>query len=222
MSSFKFAKLTGGECVFDQVPSPGVFRLQEGSFWNDITQKNLLARINGITSAHNLTIGVNTTPITATNPSSAADLMELVLPTGYWNFAGRTIYLFASGVYTTAGGQTPTITIAVNVGSLGALSFVSSATTAAVTTKPWNLEGFLSVVTAGSSGTLEAHGICNFELGGGAAGSVAVSSFNDTNSAVSSALDLTAAQDLECNVIMSSSNAGNSVVQRQMIVQLYN
>lgn len=227
MSSFRFARLTGGQCVFDQVPNPAItgslggLTIAEGTFWNDVTQKNLLARVNGITGSHVQGINVNTTPITATNPSSAAALMTFALPAGYLSVTGKTLRLWAAGAYTTASGQTPTLTFTVLIGGITPLTFVSTATTASVT-KTWNVEALITTVTAGTSGTVEAHGLLNIELGGGAAGSVAESSFNDTVTAVSSTQDLTIANTLQLQVLASSSNAGNSVVQRQFVVEVLN
>lgn len=222
MSTVRFEKVFGGQCAFEQVPSPGKFQLREGSFWNDATQKNLLNQLNGQAGSLISSIAVNTSPVTATNPSTAANLMSLALPAGYTSVAGKTLYVWGAGAYTTAGGQTPTLNIAINIGALSnVVTWTSTATTASVT-KTWNFEAFITTVTAGSSGTYEAHGILDVELGGGAAGSVATSAFNDAITAVSGTLDMTAANTLQVQTTLSSSNASNSVVQRQLYIQVIN
>jgi hypothetical protein len=221
MSSFRFNDTASGQALFEQVPSPGVFKLKEGHFWNDVTQKNILTQLNGQAGSLVQAINVNNTPVTATNPSSAADLMTLALPAGYTSITGKTLYVWGSGSYTTAGGQTPTFTLVLKIGTLSLLTLVTAATTASVT-KTWNIEGFITTVTAGAAGTYEAHGLLGIELGGGAAGSVAATGINDAIVAVSSTLDLTAAQTLKLTGLFSSSNAGNNIVQRQMVVQVLN
>jgi len=221
MSTVRFEKGALGQALFEPVPSPGAFQLREGHFWNDAIQKNILTQING--QAGSLVQGINTniTPVTATNPSAAADLMTMTLPAGYANILGKNLYVWGAGSYTTTGGQTPTFRLRVLLGGVVVLSFTSTATTASVT-KTWNIEGFITTSATGATGTVEAHGLFNIELGGGAAGSVAESSFNDAVVAASSAIDLTAADVLKMDCLFSSSNASNSISQRQLIVQVVN
>lgn len=221
MSSFRFNDTFSGQACFEQVPSPGTFKLREGHFWNDVTQKNILTQINGQAGSLVQGVKVNASPVTATNPSVAADLMTFAMPAGFTNVAGKTLLVTACGTYTTAGGQTPTITLTLLVGGITPLTFVTAATTASVT-KNWKLEAYLTTVTASSVGTFEAHGSFTFELGAGAAGSVATTEILDLNAAVSSTVDLTAAQTLKLQGLMSSSNAGNSIIQRQFIVEVLN
>lgn len=167
---------------------------------------------------------VNVTPVTATNPSSAANLMAYgALPAKAFNVVGKTLYLWGAGTYTTASAQTPTfnLTVVETNSAVTLLTFTSTATTASVT-KTWNFEAFLTVQAAGATGKFESHGIFDVELGAGAAGSVAETSFNDANSAVSSSVDLTAALTFQVQCLFSSSNAGNSIVQRQLVVEVLN
>lgn len=220
-STFRFEKSTIGQARFEQVPSPGVFQLAEGHVWNDVSQKNILTQINGQAGSVVQGINVNITPVTATNPNSAADLMTLTLPAGYANVLGKTLYVWGAGNYTTAGGQTPTFRLRILLGGVVVLSFTSTATTASVT-KTWNVEGFINTSATGATGTVEAHGLFNVELGAGAAGSVAESTFNDAVVAASSAIDLTAANILKADCLFSTGNASNSIVQRQLIVQVLN
>ena len=163
----------------------------------------------------------NITPVTATNPSAQADLMTFTFPTGALNSLNRTIYFWGAGAYTTASGQTPTFRLRASLGGVTILDFTSGATTASVT-KTWNAEGYIVVSATGATGTVEAHGIFNVELGAGAAGSVAETSYNDAVVAASSSIDLTASNILKLTALFSSSNAGNSITQRQFIAELGN
>jgi len=222
MSTVRFEKVFGGQCAFEQVPTPSAFQLQEGHFWNDVTQKNILARLNGATGSLVQGININVTPVTQADPNTTAkNLMSIALPAGYQNVAGKTLRVWGEGTYVTAGGQSPTVTIALTLGGVTPVTWTSTATTASMT-KTWHFEAYITTVTAGATGTLEAHGALDIELGGTGAGAVAVSKFNDAVIAVSSTLDLTAANTLQVTGLMSSANAGNSLVQRQMVVEVLN
>lgn len=218
MSLFRGENPTLGRFRLDQVGAPQI--VTEGDIWNDATLKSMQAKINGLQGALSLTAATNVTPVTATNPNPVANLMSYAVPAGALNASGKGLYIFGSGLYTTAAAQTPTIAIAVKLGSVTLLTFTSTATTASQTNFPWNFEAFLVVNATGATGTLECHGSMNILLGASATG--AISGFNDVTTAVSSTLDLTAAQTLQVTALMSSSNAGNSVAQRSLVVQTLN
>lgn len=224
MSLFADERPVVSQITYDPTVLPtgsGTTGVPDGTVWYDATQKALKSQMNGNIIAPVSSIVVNNTPVTATNPSAAANLMTATIPASSLNVVGKTLSIWAAGAYTTAGGQTPTFTLTVLLGGITPLTFTSTATTASVT-KIWNLDAVLSVVSTGATATLECHGIFSVELGAGAAGSVAETSFNDTVIAVSSTVDLTASQTLKLQGLFSSSNAGNSIVQRQFIVELEN
>jgi len=220
-STWRFESGTFGQAKFEQVAAPGPFKLSEGHFWNDAALKQLQAYVNGVQGAVPLGLNTNVTAVTATNPNPGPTALMTFDPksAGYQNILNRTIYFWGAGTYTTAAAQTPTIKIDVLVGSQIVLTWTSSATTASVT-KGWNCEGYITTGVIGATGQTESHGIMDIELGAGAAGSVAVTAFNDANAALTTAQDLTIDNVIKFQVTMNSSNAGNSVQQRQLIVQV--
>ena len=221
MSLFKYERPSVGKVNFQPVATPAGPDLQDGDFWYDATQKNMIQRVNGFSVIDVSMASVNQTPVTATNPNPGpSNLMSYVVPAGSANTLGKVIDLFCTGFYTTASAQTPTITIAVKMGSVTIATWTTGATTASATNMPFNFD--LSIITSaiGSSGTVIAHGVANVTLGASAGG--AETSYNDTNSASSSAIDLTAAETIQVVVSMSSSNAGNSVTQDTMQVTIGN
>lgn len=199
----------------------------EGQVWYDSVNKNLYAFIGGQVvsftgGAANVNYTNTATPITATNPSSAATLFSYAFPAGALNVANRVIYLFGSGYYTTASGQTPTVTVAVTLGdgtnTRTLLTWTSGATTASASNIPWNFDGYIFTDSTGTSGTMLSHGTLNLTLGTSAG--AATGSYLDTNHAASSALNLTLATTLNITTTMSSSNAGNSVTEDSLLVQV--
>lgn len=192
-----------------------------GSIWYDSATSSFQTQLPVGQSALVSAAVTNITPVTATNPSSQADLMTFTFPAGSLNALNRTIYFWGAGNYTTAGAQTPTFRLRASLGGVTVLDFTSGATTASVT-KTWNVEGYIIVSATGATGTVEAHGIFNVELGAGAAGSVAETSYNDAVIAASSSIDFTAADILKLTCLFSSSNGGNSIVQRQFIAEIGN
>jgi parallel beta-helix repeat protein len=174
--------------------------------------------VSGVTT--NNTLVTNTTQVTATNPSVATDLMTISLPADTLNTTAKGIRIYAEGVYTTNAGQTPTFTISLKLGSVTLVPIASAATTASATNMPWSAEFYAVTVTTGASGTMEAHGKFTMTLGTTATAAAAV--YSDTNTAVSSAIDLTAANTLAVRCAFSSADAGNSIKQRLMTIDTFN
>lgn len=153
--------------------------------------------------------------VTNTNATTATALMTYVFPGGSLNTLSRIIDIYAAGEYTTDSGTARTITLALTFGdgtntrTLG--TWTTGATTASQTGMPWNFDFAAVVSTAGSSGKLFGHGTANVTLGASAAG--ALTSYNDTNTAASSTLDLTKQITLSVTQLYSGSNAGNTFTQ---------
>jgi hypothetical protein len=78
----------------------------------------------------------------------------------------------------------------------------------------------LSVVSTGTSGTFEAHG--SLQVQGGAAIGVAVPTYLDQNTAVSSAVDLTAAEAVVVTVASSGAAGLSSCQLRQALLECLN
>lgn len=174
--------------------------------------------VNSVTSTSPVTVNTNTT--------SDQQLMELSLSAGYLNTSGQPFKFFGAGVYTTQSGQTPTLTFKVKLctvsgcgsGTVVTLaSYTSGATTASASNMPWNLSITGTTVTTGASGNLEVHGFNGVTLGttAGAAGAT----YNDTNTAASSTINLTSALFVDFTITFSTNAAtANTCTQREGVV----
>lgn len=165
----------------------------------------------------------STTPVTVnTNTTSDQQLIELSLGAGYFNSANQPFLFDGAGVYTTQTAQTPTITLKVKLCTVSGcgsgtvvtlISIVSTATVAAVTNNNWNLAILGYTHTTGATGNLEIHGPLAVDLG--ALTTTADSIFVDTNTAVSSNIDLTAALFVDFTIAFSTNAAtANIFTQR--------
>ncbi len=165
----------------------------------------------------------STTPATVnTNTTSDQQLMELSLGAGYFNSANQPFLFDGAGVYTTQTAQTPTITLKIKLCTISGcgsgtvvtlISIVSTATIAAVTNNNWNLAVMGYTHTTGATGNLEIHGPLAVDLG--ALTTTADSIFVDTNTAVSSNIDLTAALFVDYTIAFSTNAAtANIFTQR--------
>jgi len=166
----------------------------------------------------------STTPVTVnTNTTSDQQLMELSLTAGYLNSLGREFTFFGAGLYTTQAAQTPTLTYKIKLCTVSGcgsgtvvtlINITSAATSAAQTNFPWNLTAVGTIATAGSTGNLEIHSPLNVTLGASQTG--ALTSYNDTNTAVSGNIDLTAALFVDFTVAFSTNAAtANTCTQRE-------
>lgn len=218
MSLFRSEHVWSKRLHLEQNSSP--VQKVEGQVWNDIQQKCVQSVINGVTGSSIVVPSVNITPVTATNPSTEADLQTYAIPAGAMNVVGKTIEFASYGTFTTAGGQTPTLRLRAYIGTIAILDYTSAASTASSTTFPWNINGLITTSAVGASGTVEAHGIFRITVGASIAG--AATAFNDQISAASSAIDLTAAQTFKLTALLSSANAGNNVISRHQVIKLAN
>ncbi len=164
----------------------------------------------------------NITPVTVSaNTTSDQQLMELTLAAGYFNSGGQPFLFNGAGIYTTPVAQTPTLTFKVKLctvsgcGSGTVVTLVnipSTATLASSTNNTWNVNFMGYTANTGATGNLEIHGPLNVDLG--SLSTAPDSLFNDTNTAVSSNIDLTAALFIDFTVATSSGSASNSITQR--------
>lgn len=165
----------------------------------------------------------STTPVTVnTNTTSDQQLMELSLGAGYFNSSKQPFLFDGAGVYTTQTAQTPTITLKIKLCTVSGcgsgtvvtlISIVSTATIAAVTNNNWNLAILGYTATTGATGNLEIHGPLAVDLG--ALTTTADSVFVDTNTAVSSNIDLTAALFVDYTIAFSTNAVtANTFTQR--------
>lgn len=166
----------------------------------------------------------STTPVTVnTNTTNDQQLMELSLSAGYLNSLGRPFDFFGAGVYTTQTAQTPTLTFKIKLCTVSGcgsgtvvtlVSITSGATTAASTNISWNVRSLGTTAATGATGNLEIHGPAAIDLG--SALSTAATVYNDTNTAVSGNIDLTAALFVDFTIAFSTNAAtANTCTQRE-------
>jgi len=162
-----------------------------------------------------LALGAQTALTTIT---TAQTLFTFPVPAGLFNKVGRTFRVTIVGIYSSAGGSTPTITIALKLGSVTLCTITTSAIdTAANTNLQWRADFLCTVVTIGATATIEAHGSISFNLSANTAGA-ALSTFGDQNVAPSSAVDLTIAENLVATI--AASGAVSSAQVRSATVVL--
>lgn len=230
MSLFRDESPVSGAIILDPVKpalgpgSGGVASgIPNGGLFYDAT------KLNAFIVAHDLQSGIVSTPaiqslaaaVTNANPTSATNLMTQVFDPGVLSVVGKTIYVFAGGEITTGTGTTTTVAITINDGTntRTVLTWTTGALTTAQTNLPWEIEAFISINTAGSSGKVFAHGGFGIPLTAPTAG---VTYYNDQNVAASSTIDFTKATTWAVNSLFGSSNAGNSVTQDSMILEIFN
>lgn len=138
-----------------------------------------------------------------TNITAAQNLFTKIFGAGALNVVGRTFMVSGWGVYSSAGGSTPTISIALTLGGVTLCTITSSAiNTAANTNLPFQFSFQVTVVSTGAAATLETHGLLTINLSANTP-AAAVTAFADTNTAVSAAVNLTTAATLAATIAAS-------------------
>ena len=161
--------------------------------------------------AHQTTRFLLTAQTALTAVTTAQTLFTKALNAGELNMSGRTYSLTGYGIYTFAGGSTPNITFTLTLGGVTIATVVAGAlNTAASTNMPFDFSFTFTVATTGSSGTVEAHGYVDMNLTANTPAGV-MSYFRDVNTAVSAAIDLTAADTLALTVA-----SGNAIASIQL------
>ena len=191
-------RITQGQSPSDPYDSPGAIVVDAVSgLLQTVTNNRALVAAQQAIAA----VGAQTavTAITA-----AKNLFSTTLPTGLLNEVGRTVAVDGWGIYSSAGGTTPTISIALVLAGVTLCIITSSPiNTAANTNLPFQVSFQFTVITAGSAGTIECHGnlIINLSANSQAA---APTQFADTNTGVSGAVNLTTADTLTVTIAASS------------------
>jgi hypothetical protein len=174
------------------------------------------ANANGVTSFSGAWNNTNVTPVTVNaNVATDQSLMTVSVPAGTLNRVGRSLRVWCAGVFSTPAAQTEVLTFKVKLGALTLISIPIPSQSFTATNNQFNISSVLSVQTGGATGVFEAHGNLVIDLGVG--NLVADSTFADQNTAVSSTIDLTAAQTLQITVSASVASTSNSFTQRQMV-----
>lgn len=174
---------------------------------------------------------VNVTPVTVSaNVATDQALQACPLPQQILNKVNRTLKIWTAGVYSTAATSTAQITLKVKLctvsgcGSGTVVPLVAIQTTAlgsvTVANNTWNFNGYSTTQTAGTSSVHEAHGVFSIDLA--ALTSAADSIFNDTNIAVSGAINSSLALFIQVTGTFSAASASNTMTGRQLIVDVIN
>lgn len=126
------------------------------------------------------------------------------LPTGFQNVVGRDLRVCGRGVFTDTT-NTPQVTISILYGGITPVSIQTAALSGtAVTNAPFDFCFTLSTASTGATGTLEAHGWMDFDDTGSTT-NPKLDKYLDSNTAVSSAINLTAANTVSIQVASSAS-----------------
>jgi len=146
-------------------------------------------------------LGSQTALVTIT---TAQNLINKTLNAGVLNKITRTMIIRGSLIYTSPGGSTPTITLAVTLGGVALCSITTGAiNTTASTNMPIQFEFTIQTASTGSAGTIESHGRVDANLTANTPAAAPTPAL-DTNTAVSSAVNLTTALALLVTIAASS------------------
>jgi hypothetical protein len=169
-------------------------------------------------------LGVFNAQTAVTSVTTAQTMASLALNANAQNYLGRTFRICASGIYTTAGTTTPTLTFSVIEGGITPWSVTTGATSATASTSlQWSFCTNITTASISTSaspsttGTLEAHGNLAVNLSANSPGA-ALTVYGDQNKAVSSAINLFSANTLAVQV--AASGTVTSVQLRQMTIEL--
>jgi hypothetical protein len=173
-----------------------------------------------------VTQGFAFTSNTVINPAATTDtqLTEFALPTGYLNSSNKSLNLFAKVVQSTGTTQTPTVTYKwklCTVSGCGSgtvltlVTFGASGAMTASTTESTEIIARVGTAATGASGTVESAGFALINVSSTSGLATGATLFNDTNTAVSSTIDLTAALFLDLmGQFSAQSGTKNGMVAR--------
>lgn len=135
--------------------------------------------------------------------TTAQTLLSVTYNAGGLNYQNRRIRVTGTLIYSTTTANVATISIALTLGGVTLCTITTAATnTTASTNLPIQFEFELVVVTLGATATIESHGQVLANIGTVAA--AAVAAYLDTNTAVSSAVNLLAADTLTVTIAASA------------------
>lgn len=242
--SFIFRDQRVGSIVFEPVfENPNIAKPSglsgpfEGVLYLDAAQKAFGKQMGGIPAFGHEVVNVNVTPVTGpSNVTTETSMMTYTFPagpawlnsnTGSLNVAGKTVFLYGSGLINNvtnaaidtfkvrlggAAGAPPTGTVVA--------TFTPTISTVGLTNAVWTLWAYMTVQAAnasGGTGVVECHGQLAFPL---AAAAGVQSSWGDANTTTITVGDLTTSQLLTISATMSAAGASNNVSQRQMVVEV--
>lgn len=215
----KFQAATSASASFNLPAGVAPSAPVAGDFWNTTAQRvpsfaevaNNTTRIVGTISV--LGAAGNSTVI---NTATALNGSSVSMPAALMNVVGKTLRIQAYGTYSITT-STPTLAIAIKIGSTTLCTATSSATTNGASTLPWYFTGFVTTAATGASGNDESH--CKLEVALGAS-NTGTTGFIDNNTAVSSNYDHTAANAI--TLVGTAAGASNAAQLRTYTVELMN
>lgn len=152
--------------------------------------------------------------------TAAQNLISLALNAGVLNKLKRTITVSGSLIYTTPGTTTPVLTIALVIAGVTVCTISTAALSATLSTNmPVQFMFEVSIASLGAAGTVEAHGNVTANISANTP-AAAATEYMDTNTAVSAAVNLLAATNLQVQV--SANSVITSIQLRQATVQVVN
>lgn len=186
------------------------------------TQNNILASVGDSRTEKIVQsmLAYLTAQTALTTVTTAQNLINQTLNAGVLNRTGRTICITGFGIYTTPGTTTPVFTIALLLGAVSLCSISSAAlSSTASTNMPFQFSFTATVVSTGTGATLEVHGYLTINISANTP-AAAAAAYCDTNTAVSSAVDLTGAGITALKVQVSANSAISSIQLRQATIEL--
>lgn len=153
-----------------------------------------------------------------TSVTTAQSMATLAVNGNLQNVVGRTIRLCGYGIYTSPGTTTPTITIQVTEGGITPVAITTAGVSSTASTNmPFNFCFDLTTASTGATGTIEAHGALSLNISANTP-AAAQAAYQDTNTAVSSSINLIQANTIAVQVAASSTIT--SVQLRQLTIEL--
>lgn len=188
-----------------------------GDFWVPAQVVPSFSEVSGsaISMVGNIYSLAGAQAATTVNTATTITGSSFTIPAGLMNVAGKTIEgeAWLTNINTTG---TPTVAIAVKIGSVTLATCTSAAITNAVTA-PVHFTFTVKTAAVGATGTDEAHCALDIPL---AAAANAVGRYMDNNTAVSSTYDHTAANALV--LVGTSAGASNTLTLRDLRYDLKN
>jgi hypothetical protein len=165
-----------------------------------------------------LTVLPAQTAITTVTTIQAMNSTTVTVPAGALNVVGKTLHVKGYFVFSNAS-TTPAITITLKLGSVLMAAPVSPNNANSNSSSPAQFDFYCTTAATGASGTLEAHGTLMDDTTDATAGN-ALLIYPDHLAAVSSAVDLTSAQNITIN--MTSTATITTATLRQAVIEILN
>jgi hypothetical protein len=129
---------------------------------------------------------------------------------------GKSIRVWASGVYGTLGSGTVTVQLKVKLGTTTILDSSAITTAISIAARVWTIDARLIVTAVGASGTIEAKGVFRIPTANTDVGFSSAAVGGDATVTI----DTTAGQTLQVSAQHGASSASNTIKMRQFLVEV--